>query len=102
MPGDHHDIELSIIAPAHNEQENIARLLGDVADAMLGAGVEFEMIVVDDGSTDGTRDVLREQMAVHPWLRVFYMLRTAAGRGHGQSAAFHAGIREGRGELIAL
>lgn len=95
-------VELSIIAPAHNEQENIAGLVEDVDKAMADSGLRFELIVVDDGSTDQTRQRLIEQMADRPWLRVFAMTDTPPGRGNGQSAAFFAGLRQARGPLIAL
>lgn len=108
MHSDADDIELSIIAPAHNEQDNVAGLVADVETAMsprngaAGAGIPFEFIVIDDGSTDATRQRLMEHAATRPWMRVFAMQRTPAGRGNGQSAAFHAGIRQARGRLIAL
>lgn len=95
-------VELSIIAPAHNEEENIAGLVEDVRVAMEGSGVTFEMILVNDGSTDGTEDCIVEQMGRHDWLRSFRMLGTPEGSGNGQSAAFYAGIRAARGGLIAL
>ena len=95
-------VELSIVAPAHNEEPNIAPLVADISRALAGSGLNFEMIVVDDGSTDGTRQRLREQMAEHAWLRCVGLVGTMRGRGHGQSAAFYAGIRCARGELIAL
>ncbi len=95
-------VELTLIAPAHNEQENIAGLVADVKQAMEPSGLRFELIVVDDGSTDQTRQRLIEEQAMHPWLNLFYMEQTPPGRGNGQSAAFYAGIRRARGRLIAL
>lgn len=103
MPSDQPDqLELSIIAPAHNEQDNIDGLVEDIAAAMKDAGVAFEFILVDDGSTDATRAKAAAQAARLPWLRVFAMTDTPPGKGNGQSAAFHAGIRQARGRLIAL
>ena len=101
MPLMSSNIELSIIAPAHNEQENIARLVAEVEAALAGRG-SFELIIIDDGSTDGTGQRVREQMVGRSWLRAARMLETPPGRGNGQSAAFHTGIRQARGELIAL
>ena len=95
-------LRLSIIAPAHNEQENLPTLFEQVQEAMAETGIDFEMVVVDDGSTDRTRHVLVEQMARYPWLRALTMTRTPPGRGNGQSAAFYVGIRAARGRRIAL
>ncbi|QNN22343.1 glycosyltransferase [Planctomycetales bacterium ZRK34] len=94
--------ELSIIAPAHNEQDNIVGLVEDVEKAMSGGEVRFEFIIIDDGSTDATAARLAECCATRPWLRTFKMLNTPPGKGNGQSAAFFAGLREARGQLIAL
>jgi glycosyltransferase involved in cell wall biosynthesis len=96
------DLDLSIIAPAHNERDNVAGLVADVEAAMLGSSLSFEFIVVDDGSTDDTRQLLLQQAAKRPWMRIFAMTDTPPGKGNGQSAAFHAGIRQSRGGLIAL
>lgn len=95
-------IELSVVAPAHNEEENIAELVRQVEQACRAAGVSFEMVIVDDGSTDGTRASLQREMADHPWLRCVAMTNTPPGKGNGQSAAFHAGFRATRGRLIAV
>jgi glycosyltransferase involved in cell wall biosynthesis len=92
---------LSVIAPAHNEQENVAALVEQVRAAVEPLGVPFEMIVVDDGSTDATRAKMLEQMATRPWLRCIAITRTPKGKGAGQSAAFFAGFQECRGRLVA-
>ena len=96
------EIELSIVAPAHNEQDNIAGLVDDVAKAMSGAQVRFEMILVNDGSTDRTAEAMACAAAEHPWLRCHAMANTPAGSGNGQSAALYAAIRLARGSIIAM
>lgn len=95
-------IELSVVAPAHNEEENIAELVAQVEAALSPLGIAFEMVVADDGSTDRTRVRLLELMASRPWLRCVGMLRTPPGKGNGQSAAFHAAFRACRGRLVAV
>lgn len=105
---------LSVIAPAHNEAENVDRLVeevgaaADATAAVLAHGVDggggaagFEFIVVDDGSTDQTRARLLALAATRPWLRVVGMTNTPAGKGNGQSAAFHAGFRAARAGVVA-
>lgn len=95
-------IELSVVAPAHNEEENIDGLVKQVEAAILPLGIAFEMVVADDGSTDRTRARVLELMAERPWLRCVGMLKTPPGKGNGQSAAFHAAFRACRGRLIAV
>jgi dolichol-phosphate mannosyltransferase len=95
-------IELSIISPAHNEQGNISGLLDDVEEAMSGENARFEMILVNDGSTDDTASVMAREAAARPWLRCYAMANTPVGSGGGQSAAFRAGLCLARGSTIAL
>lgn len=96
---------LSVVAPAHNEEDNVPRLVEEVGGALAPlaaeSGLDFEFILVDDGSTDGTRSVVQAMMASRPWLRCLAMAETPPGRGHGQSAAFHAGFRACRGQWVA-
>src|SRR5690606_20917172 len=94
--------DLSVVAPAHNEEENIPRLVDEVARAVEPLGLTWELIIVDDGSTDGTRAAVCSLLAGRPWLRCIAMSRTPPGRGCGQSAAFYAGFRAARGRLIAV
>lgn len=94
-------IDLSLIAPAHNEQENIAPLVLQAGAALAATGLAYEMVIVDDGSTDGTRAKIAEMLPGRPWLRCIAMTQTPPGKGNGQSAAFYAGIRAARGRLIA-
>lgn len=95
-------LDLSVVAPAHNERDNVGRLVEEVGGALGPLGLAFEFIIVDDGSTDGTGEAAAELCADRPWLRVLRMLDTPPGRGNGQSAAFHAGFRAARGRLIAV
>jgi dolichol-phosphate mannosyltransferase len=95
-------VEVSVVAPAHNEEENIAALVREIDAAMVSTGVSYEIVIVDDGSTDGTRATVCSLMRGNPRLRCVAMTRTPPGRGGGQSAAFHAGFRAARGRLIAV
>jgi len=96
------DLELSIIAPAHNEEENIEELVRQVGGAIEALSIEFEFIIVDDGSTDKTRHRIVELAKTNHWLRCVAMTNTPPGSGNGQSAAFHAGFRAARGRLIGV
>lgn len=97
-------ILLSVVAPAHNEEGNIEALVSEVGAALarLSGGTSVaEFVVVDDGSVDSTRARIVRLMPGRPWLRCVAMTKTPPGKGGGQSAAFHAGIRAARGRLIA-
>jgi glycosyltransferase involved in cell wall biosynthesis len=87
---------LSLVVPAYNEQENIPTLLERVEKSLAAIGRSFEVIIVDDGSTDRTTAILEEAMQCSPWLRVLKMRKNS-----GQSAAFEAGFDAARGEIIA-
>ena len=87
---------LSLVIPAYNEQENVEALLKRVGDALASTGRSFEVVIVDDGSTDATPQLLRDAMTRLPWLRVLRLRKNS-----GQSAAFDAGFRAARGEVIA-
>jgi dolichol-phosphate mannosyltransferase len=100
---------VSLIAPAHNEEDNVAALVEEVGKAgpalaiALGGGPDdFEFVLVDDGSTDATRPRALSLCLSRPWLRVIAMTRTPPGKGGGQSAAFHAGFRACRGQYIGV
>jgi dolichol-phosphate mannosyltransferase len=96
LPGMADEPFLSLVIPAYNEQENVEPLLARIAAALPQTGKSFEVIIVDDGSTDGTPELLRQAMTRYPWLRV---LRIAANSG--QSVAFDAGFKAAKGQVIA-
>lgn len=87
---------LSLVIPCYNEQENVPTLLQRVDGALRQVGRPFEVILVDDGSSDATPRLLAEGMKQYPWLRVIRMAKNG-----GQSAAFEAGFEAARGEIIA-
>jgi len=89
-------IDVSLVIPAFNEQENVPVLLERVGGALAGTHRPFEVIIVDDGSSDDTPRLLAQAMEQYPWLRVLRMARNG-----GQSAAFDAGFKAARGRLIA-
>ena len=84
---------VSVIVPVRNEAGNLAPLVAEIAAAL--AGRRFEVVYVNDGSTDGTEAELRRLQAEHPWLRQMRHARSC-----GQSAALRTGIAAARGPAI--
>jgi len=86
----------SIVIPANNEAENIGPLIAEI-EAALKDVPDFEVILVNDGSTDGTSTLLRQLAAERPWLREIKH-RTACGK----AAALRSGVRAARAPLIVI
>jgi glycosyltransferase involved in cell wall biosynthesis len=84
---------VSIIVPAYNEEEGISATLADIRLAMGRRPMEHEIIVVDDGSTDGTVDAAQRQEGVR-------LIQHHTNRGYG--AAIKTGIRQARYDWIAI
>jgi len=87
---------LSLVIPCYNEEENVPTLLQRVEAALATTNKTFEVVLVDDGSTDSTPRLLADAMKSKPWLRVIRMAKNG-----GQSAAFEAGFEAARGQIIA-
>jgi dolichol-phosphate mannosyltransferase len=87
-------LRFSIVIPAKNEAESLKDLLAEIATVL--AGESFEAIVVDDGSTDSTDDVLKRLSQEHAFLR-----RLVHAQSYGKSAAMLTGIRAARAQLVA-
>ncbi|HVG19027.1 MAG TPA: glycosyltransferase family 2 protein, partial [Blastocatellia bacterium] len=87
--------ELSIFLPVYDEEENIGPLNRKLKDSLEQLGRTYEIIYVDDGSTDGSLARLREIAAVDARVRVI-----ALRRNYGQTAAMSAGIDHARGEIL--
>ena len=95
MPFSEPDVAVSIVVPVRNEAENIAPLIAEIVAALDGRWV-YEIIYVDDGSTDATAERLASAMTQHKNLR---QLRHAVSSG--QSAAVRSGVRAARGAIVA-
>ncbi|HLY21609.1 MAG TPA: glycosyltransferase family 2 protein [bacterium] len=91
------DCDVSIIIPAHNEEESVAHLHQQIVDAMGQSAVAWQVVYVDDGSTDQTFQIL-DAIAQRDPRAVVVQLR----RNFGQTAAIAAGIDHSSGTVIAL
>ncbi|HET7546035.1 MAG TPA: glycosyltransferase family 2 protein [Polyangiaceae bacterium] len=87
--------ELSVVAPMYNEEGNIAAFVAAVEKVVLGMGVPFEIILVDDGSSDGTWAQIVAQGKLHPALRGARLARN-----FGHQGALMAGLSEARGRAV--
>jgi dolichol-phosphate mannosyltransferase len=88
-------IDVSVVVPVYNEEENIAAIADEVGKALSPRFAAFELVLVDDRSTDRTWERIVEQEAAHPFVRG---LRLAAHGG--QSAAMLAGLRHAAGRVL--
>jgi glycosyltransferase involved in cell wall biosynthesis len=86
---------LSIIIPIYNEQESLPELLQRIAKTVALMGPDFEVLVIDDGSTDGGYEVLLSLMTTHPNLQVIRLRKN-----FGKSTALHIGFTKAQGEYI--
>lgn len=88
-------IDISIAIPVYNEIENVEELVNRVEASLEQISRNWELILVDDGSSDGSYDKIRELKTTRPWLRALKFSQN-----NGQTAAMAAGIRAARGKLI--
>lgn len=89
-----HALRLSVVVPVRNEEGNVEPLINEIVAACTSVGA-FEIVYVDDGSTDKTLQRLRELKASVPMLRVLHHERSC-----GQSAAVRSGVRISKGRVI--
>ena len=89
-------VELSVVIPAYNEEQNVTALLKRITEVFEPFERSFEVVIVDDGSTDKTLELLQEHKQSKSWLRVITF-----DRNYGQTCAMAAGFKAARGAIIA-
>src|SRR5688572_14955614 len=87
--------ELSVVVPLYNEEDNVVPLHDAVASSLTHALPDFELVLVDDGSRDGTFARAEALVRSDPRVRVVRLRRN-----YGQTAAMSAGIQYARGRTI--
>lgn len=86
-------MRLSVVMPVYNERATLRQ----VVERVLSVGMEIELICVDDGSGDGSREILAQLYAEYPQIRLFLQPRNM-----GKGAALHRGIREATGDYVVI
>lgn len=91
--------KLSIVIPAYNEERTIHLILDKVRDVQLRDGIGKEVIIVNDGSKDGTVAAVQRYMAANPTMGIKFYEQP---RNMGKGAAIHRGIMEATGEYLIV
>lgn len=88
-------INISIVIPVYNEEENVELLCGKLHESLSALGKSYEIVLVDDGSSDSTWSKMRECASRLPCFRLVRLRRN-----FGQTAAMAAGFKSARGRII--
>jgi glycosyltransferase involved in cell wall biosynthesis len=86
-------MKLSVIMPVYNERATLA----EVVRRVLAVPLEIELVCVDDGSTDGSREILHQLQAAHPQIQILLQPRNL-----GKGAALRRGIQESSGDFVII
>jgi glycosyltransferase involved in cell wall biosynthesis len=89
--------ELSVVVPVYNEIESIDPLVERVRGALDGAEIDWELVLIDDGSTDGSGDKMDGFAASNDRIRAIHFVANC-----GQSSGLDAGFKNSRGRFVAL
>lgn len=89
------NLKYSVVIPLKNEEGNIVELIQELEPVMESLKSSWELICIDDGSTDRTRDILKSLSKEKPYLRLILFTKN-----FGQSSAFDAGFKAAQGEFV--
>ena len=93
-------MKLSIVIPVYNEAEILQVALAEVASVLQGLALNWEVVVVDDGSSDNTWLLLQRLTSSDPWLNGLRGVRFS--RNFGKEAAIVAGLRQATGDAVVV
>lgn len=88
-------MDISVVVPLYNERDNLAPLHAELTQTLSGLGRAYEILFVDDGSEDGSFDVLRKIAEADSRVRVIRLARNS-----GQTAALACGFAKTRGDIV--
>lgn len=88
-------MDLSLVIPVYNEVENLSALLDEISAALDGESLEYEAIFIDDGSSDGSFELLEKLREENDHIAIIRFRRN-----YGQTAAFAAGFDHARGKYV--
>jgi glycosyltransferase involved in cell wall biosynthesis len=86
-------MKLSVVVPVYNERQTLRHVI----ERVLAVGLDMEILCVDDGSSDGSREILAQLQAEHPAVRTFLQPRNM-----GKGAALRRGIQEATGDFVLI
>jgi glycosyltransferase involved in cell wall biosynthesis len=87
--------DISVVIPVYNEEKNLSILIPHIVDVLKPLDKKFEILLIDDGSTDKSLDIIKELCSKFMEVRYIKFIKNA-----GQSAAFDAGFRNALGETV--
>ncbi|MGL5134601.1 MAG: glycosyltransferase family 2 protein [Planktothrix sp.] len=90
-----HSLSISIVVPVYNEVESLPRLIEAIDTNMAALGLSYELICIDDGSSDGSTELLKQQAQINPHLKAIVLRRN-----YGQTAAMAAGFKYSQGQVV--
>ena len=90
-------MRISVVAPIYNEKDNIKRFIDKVEEAVKKGFESYEIVLVDDGSTDGSHETLDEEAKKNGHLKVLHFTKN-----NGQTAALDAGFKHCTGDLVLM
>jgi dolichol-phosphate mannosyltransferase len=92
---DQKEIDISVVVPVYNEERNLPVLIPQIAQVLEPLDQSYEMIFVDDGSTDESREILKKMVSQYPRIRILGFKKNC-----GETAAGAAGLKEAKGKIV--